>query len=231
MTTSSQWVHETRFGSWFLRTNMWSQFVLGAAVDDLSRLRGEAVARVRALLDVGCGPGRAFALLEQRFQPERIIGVDIDPAELAHARAAADLCRCQVELRAGDAARLPLEDGSVDLVFCHQTLHHVSHPPAVLRELYRVLEPGGTLLLSESCRPFLRSLPVRALFRHPPHMAATAEQFLTLVRRAGFEVDERRVAKPRPFWAQPDFGLRERLGRPPRGGEPLQLELAARRPA
>jgi SAM-dependent methyltransferase len=196
MTTSSQWVHETRFGSWFLRTNMWSQFVLGAAVDDLSRLRGEAVARVRALLDVGCGPGRAFALLEQRFQPERIIGVDIDPAELAHARAAADLCRCQVELRAGDAARLPLEDGSVDLVFCHQTLHHVSHPPAVLRELY----------------------------------PATAEQFLTLVRRAGFEVDERRVAKPRPFWAQPDFGLRERLGRPPRGGEPRQRELAARRP-
>ncbi|MEO8223617.1 MAG: methyltransferase domain-containing protein [Gammaproteobacteria bacterium] len=56
---------------------------------------------------------------------------------------------------------------SVDIVFCHQLLHHASDPLAVLRELNRVLAPGGWLLVAESCRAFLEWWPVRFLFRHP----------------------------------------------------------------
>jgi SAM-dependent methyltransferase len=51
-----------------------------------------------------------------------------------------------------DAAHIPFKDASFEAVVCSELLEHVPHPPAVLREIHRVLPGGGTLLL---CAPFL----------------------------------------------------------------------------
>jgi SAM-dependent methyltransferase len=226
-----RWVPETRFGHWFLGTNVWARYVVEAAISDLAHLLPVTARRPRRILDAGCGPGVSLPLLDRHFQPESIIGLDIDPKEVARSARQAPRCRCRVDILRGDAARLPLPDASVDMVLCHQLLHHVVTQQEVLREIRRVLTPGGFLLLSESCRDFIHSTPVRLLFRHPNEVQKTAAGYQQLVRDAGFEFGPQHVKTSIPFWSLPDWGLRQKLGWKPKSlGEPTEITLVASQP-
>jgi SAM-dependent methyltransferase len=224
-------VPETRFGVWFQNTEIWLRYVLAEAVADLVGLLGPGPNRFGTILDAGCGAGQAFPLIADRFDPETLIGVDADPEAIRSAGAAAQGASARVRLVLGDVSRLGLPDACVDLVLCHQTLHHTSDQESALLEMRRVLKPGGPLLLAESCRRFIRSLPVRALFRHPMQVQRSADGYVRLVRAAGFVVEPENVATPSPFWARPDWGLLESLGRPPSpSAEPTQVRIIATRP-
>jgi len=102
----------------------------------------------RRLLDAGCGDGRYFAVIAARPPTERLAGCDIAQRILDTARATAARAGLEPELVRANVESLPFEDGSFDLVLCSQVLEHALDPAAALRELARVLEPGGTLLLS-----------------------------------------------------------------------------------
>jgi SAM-dependent methyltransferase len=226
-----RWVRETRFGHWFLGTNVWSRYVVEVALADMARLLPAQAVPPRRILDAGCGPGVSLPLLDRHFSPELILGVDIDPREVARSRQRARDCRCRVEVRCGDATALELDDGSVDMVLCHQLLHHVVAQEVVLREVFRVLVPGGALLLAESCREFIHSMPVQMLFRHPNEVQRTAAEYQQLVRDAGFVFAPGQVVTSTPFWSLPDWGLTEKLGwrrRP--DAEPTELILVALKP-
>jgi ubiquinone/menaquinone biosynthesis C-methylase UbiE len=228
----AQWVPDTRFGSWFQRTSIWRRYVVEPALDELQRLLlahsdGKSLERI---LDVGCGAGVAFAGLEARFHPRQITAVEIDPAMLAAARAAAARCASTVEVVHADAQDLALADAAFDAVFCHQTLHHLCRQSQALQGFRRLLRPGGVLLLAESCGRFTRSLAVRALFRHPPSGHRRSGEYLRLLREAGFEIGEKSISTPDPFWARADFGAIERItGRRSAPAEPAQLNVVARR--
>jgi ubiquinone/menaquinone biosynthesis C-methylase UbiE len=214
MTERGGWVRDTRFGAWLVTSDPWARFVVRVAFRQLLTLLGRRRRQYEAILDVGCGAGPALPLLDRRFGPHRLVGVDPDPEMIASARRAATHCRCRVDLKVGDAAALELADESLDMIFCHQTFHHVVDPEGAAREFYRVLKPGGVLLFSESCAPFIRSWLVRMLFRHPMAAQRLAEEYLTLLRRAGFSFDGADVSTPYPWWSRPDLGVLERLGRP-----------------
>lgn len=77
------YVAESRFGIWFLGTETWVEHVLTRAISDLERLIKDRRASYPVIVDVGCGFGRSFKLLHERFRPERMIGVDINPKMLA----------------------------------------------------------------------------------------------------------------------------------------------------
>jgi SAM-dependent methyltransferase len=219
---------DSRFGAWFQGTNVWRRYVLGETFAELERLLAPA-RRFPIALDLGCGQGQALPLLAERLRPELVIGVDADVRLLRRARAEADACDCAVQLLECDARRLPLGDGAVDLAFCHQTLHHVRDQAGVLAELHRVLRPGGVLLLAESCRPFIFSLPVRLLFRHPMEAQHSAAEFLALLRAHGFAFDEKNVAERAPWWSLPDLGVARRLGRARCAPETTLICVAATR--
>ncbi len=225
------WVPETRFGTWFLGTRIWSGFVLEPALEQLLGLVGPLPRPMRCVLDLGCGDGPALQWLRETFRPEALVGIDIDVELVARARRRVAAKRTRAELRVGTATNLELPDTSVDVVLCHQTLHHLEDPRAALHEIHRVLRPGGVLLAAESCRPFLRLAWVRLGFRHPTGAARSAEEWLELVRASGLRFAPESVATPSPWWSRRDLGLRERLGRrerPP--SAPAQLLVAARRP-
>jgi ubiquinone/menaquinone biosynthesis C-methylase UbiE len=210
---SDSYVEETRFGFWFLRSHTWQHHVLRVAINDLHGLFSDTLPENPVLLDAGCGQGKSFGHLRQTFAPQRLIGVDADPHSLELSGAEAARLGLHVELIGSDCATLNVADASVDLLFCHQTFHHLVEQKKALAEFYRVLKPGGYLLFAESTEAYIDTWVIRWLFRHPMHVQKSAAQYLQMIRGQGFEFGERNVSYPYLWWSRSkDFGLLERFG-------------------
>src|SRR5437016_5310455 len=102
---------------------------------------------------MGCGTGMT-AIAEARACPDaEIVGVDISPVMIEKGRRAVDACepdvRARVALSVGDAADLPFDDASFDVVTGHSFLYLVPHRTEVLREVVRLLRPGGRAIFME----------------------------------------------------------------------------------
>ena len=210
---SSTYVPETRIGFRFLRTHTWQHHVLRVAIKDLKRMIGEQLPPVATLLDVGCGQGRSFRLLRDAFQPARLIGLDADPHSIELSREEAARENIPVELITGDCAKIALPDASVDVIFCHQTFHHLVEQERALDEFWRVLKPGGMLLFAESTKAYIDTWVIRWFFRHPMHVQKSADEYLAMLQQRGFRFGTERVSLPYLWWSRSkDFGLLERWG-------------------
>ncbi|MFF4260956.1 class I SAM-dependent methyltransferase [Streptomyces virginiae] len=98
------------------------------------------------VLDAGCGTGRAMAALRTAVGPGgTVLGVDLTPQMLVAARRAGR--DAEGALLLADVARLPLRDEVLDAVFAAGLIAHLPDPEANLRELARVVRPGGGLAL------------------------------------------------------------------------------------
>ncbi|GGR83967.1 methyltransferase [Streptomyces nojiriensis] len=98
------------------------------------------------VLDAGCGTGRAMTALRAAVGPAgTVLGVDLTPQMLAAARRAGR--DAEGALLLADVARLPLRDEVLDAVFAAGLIAHLPDPGANLRELARVVRPGGGLAL------------------------------------------------------------------------------------
>jgi ubiquinone/menaquinone biosynthesis C-methylase UbiE len=98
------------------------------------------------VLDVACGTGIVTRLAASRATLGRLVGCDLNDAMLDVARSVAS--GCGAEWRRADAAALPFADGGFDVVYCQQGLQYVPDRLAGLREMARVLAPGGRLALA-----------------------------------------------------------------------------------
>ncbi|MEU2390850.1 methyltransferase domain-containing protein [Streptomyces sp. NPDC007369] len=98
------------------------------------------------VLDAGCGTGRALAALRAAVGPSgTVLGADVTPQMLAAAQQAGR--DAEGTLLLADVARLPLRDAALDAVFASGLVAHLPDPGANLRELARVVRPGGGLAL------------------------------------------------------------------------------------
>jgi SAM-dependent methyltransferase len=115
------------------------------------------------VLDLGCGVGHLLAWLGLHV-PARYHGLDLSQNSLRRARTAAGIR----DLAVGDALRLPFRDASYDGVVCNGSAHHFPDVPAALREIRRVLRPGGHVVLHEPVDSPVTSAIRQTLFRWSP---------------------------------------------------------------
>lgn len=104
------------------------------------------------ILDVGCGTGALLSQILSRWPENTCAGVDLSPGMVEAAR---KKLGGQAQILLGDAEALPFPDGAFQAALCCDSFHHYPHPEAALKEIYRVLEPGGVLLLADPTAPFL----------------------------------------------------------------------------
>ena len=107
------------------------------------------------LLDIGCGTGTWIAMVAATALPgRRLIGLDYSTAMCAvanqKAREIADAGRPRFVN--GDSEHLPFRDESFDVVTCSNSFHHYPHQDAAVREMQRILRPGGRLMIIDGFR-------------------------------------------------------------------------------
>jgi ubiquinone/menaquinone biosynthesis C-methylase UbiE len=115
----------------------------------LDRIAAHAPREPKLIVDVGCGTGRFTHPLAERFKA-LIIGIDPSTRMLEGARAKP--ANGRVTFLQAAAERLPLDDGSADVVFMSMMLHHLADKPRAARECRRVLREGGRLCVRNCTR-------------------------------------------------------------------------------
>ncbi len=101
------------------------------------------------VLDVGCGGGRTVSKLAAIATQGKVCGIDYSDASVAASRKtnAKRIDSGRVEILQGSVSQLPFPDGAFDLVTAVETHFFWPNLPADMREVFRVLKPGGTLIL------------------------------------------------------------------------------------
>jgi ubiquinone/menaquinone biosynthesis C-methylase UbiE len=156
-------------------------------VDLVAPRQGERV------LDVGCGTGAVARLVAQRVGTAgRVVGLDINPGMLAVARSASPE-GVPVEWHEAGAEAMPFPGEAFDLVLCQMGIQFFSSRPAALREMHRVLAPGGRLALNVA-GPIEHSPPLAVLAAAlGRHVGPEAAGFLRAVFSLGSLEDLREL--------------------------------------
>ena len=108
-----------------------------------------------AALDVGCGGGRTVQKLAKSARDGTVVGLDYSSTSVAESRRtnAPAIADGRVEIRKGSVSSLPFDDRTFDLVTAVETHYYWPDLVANLREILRVLRPGGTVaIVAEACR-------------------------------------------------------------------------------
>ncbi len=134
---------------------IWGEgFMSPGGPDEVGRIVGPSDLHGRAVLDLGCGLGGADVALVTKHGAGSVLGADVQ-ADLLHKatqRAARLGLQDRIQYQRITPGPLPFADASFDAVFSKDALLHVADKPALYHELFRVLRPGGHLLISDWLR-------------------------------------------------------------------------------
>ena len=144
------------------------------------------------VLDLGSGAGfDAFLAAKKVGKTGRVIGVDMTPEMLDRARANAKRAGYDnVEFRSGEIEKLPVEDNAIDVIISNCVINLSPDKKAVFSESFRVLKPGGKLMVSDLV--LAKSLPESLRGSVEAYVGCLAgavkkDEYLGLIKQAGFQ--------------------------------------------
>ncbi len=132
------------------------------------------------ILDVGCGTGRLLREAHRRWPETTVIGVDLSAGMIEQARQLA----AYATFFLAPAEGLPLPAESVDLAVSTMSFHHWTDKEQGIREIVRVLRPGGRFLLADHAAPrWLRLIGVTSALSAAERCSALASSGLTVIEQ------------------------------------------------
>jgi len=147
------------------------------------RVSGERV------LEIGCGRGIGTEIIFKRFGAREVHAFDLDPDMIALARARlSGFPSDRLRLFVGDAAAMEAEDGTFDAVFDFAIIHHIPDWKKSIREVARVLRPGGRFFFEEVTQQALARWFYRRFLDHPKHDRFSAREFVDALQEQGIMV-------------------------------------------
>ncbi len=147
------------------------------------------IERAFTILDVGCGGGRTIRKLAAIASAGRVYGIDYSPASIAVARRtnAGEIAAGRVDVREGSVSDLPFPDVTFDLVTAVETHYYWPHPLEDMREVRRVLKPGGRFaLIAETYKGSRLDAVFGPAMRLLGATYLTADEHRDLLAAAGF---------------------------------------------
>jgi len=144
------------------------------------------------ILEIGCGRGAGARLIQEEFHPAMLHAFDLDYRMILQAgQYLKGEHRGRIALYVGDAMTLPYRDGVMDAVFGFGVLHHLPDWRRGLREIARVLKPGGIYFLEEFYPQFYQNFLARRIFLHPEHDRFYSHDLQEALAEAGFQLQGR----------------------------------------
>jgi ubiquinone/menaquinone biosynthesis C-methylase UbiE len=169
-----------------------------------------------SFLDAGCGNGIYLNFMSDKYPEAKLFGFDFSDTIIPIARKNAP----NTEINQGNLEKLTCADASFDLILCTQVIEHLLDDKKGLAELYRILKPGGYLIISTDNENnlftkilnfpiFLLSLPYHLIKKilpnkkYFPHRSYTIKQFTDLINTQPFITEDLstfRFSAPWPFY-------------------------------
>jgi len=151
----------------------------------------------KRVLEIGCGSGCGTAIVKKYFKHVELTATDLDPRLIATARA--NLNDASITFEVADACRLDCLDDTYDGIFEFGVIHHIADWRACLRELRRVVKPGGRIFFVdspiESFRTFLGRI-VRTYTSHPYDEMFNEQEFVAYLSELGFTTEVHEAYAP-----------------------------------
>jgi SAM-dependent methyltransferase len=175
-----RWTSGTEYEKWMGR---WSRLVA------LEFLRWLAIPPGLKWLDVCCGSGIVTEIIAEQSHPASIVGVDLSSAQVDHARS--HRSRSNIRFELADATALPFKEAEFDIAVCGLGLNFIPDPVRALKEIKRVLRPGGTVAVyvwdyAKGAR-FVREFWDAAIAVDPEAAALDQGRRFTICTKAGLE--------------------------------------------
>ncbi len=142
------------------------------------------------ILEIGCGRGAGACLILEKFRPAALHALDLDRKMIRQALGYLnpEQRRC-ISLYVGDVYRLPYRDASLDGVFGFGVLHHLPDWRGGVREIARVLKPGGYYFLEEFYPQFYQNFLFKRIFLHPEHDRFRSHDLRQCLAKCGLSLD------------------------------------------
>lgn len=160
----------------------------------LERLGGTV--RGQRVLEVGCGRGVGTEIILERFAAGEVVAFDLDPDMVALARRRLRRFPAnRVTVTVGDVTTIAAPAAAFDAVFDFGIIHHVPNWPDAVREVARVLRPGGRFFFEEVTRQALQRWAFRRFLQHPPDDRFSPAELVAEIERCGMTVGDNVVTR------------------------------------